>query len=273
MDNRPIGFFDSGVGGLTCIPTFQERLPNERIVYYGDTARAPYGSKTLDNIKTFSFQIADYLVSHNVKMIVIACNTISATCLGALRRRHPDIPIIGIIDPIAEKIANEVKTETSIGVIGTKVTITSGAYVNQITSKNKNVKLFSIACPAFAPLIEEGIIDNKIMDLTIRYYLDDFIAANKISKLVLGCTHYPFLTDNLNRLYPDLELLNPSQEVVYKVERLLDEYDLHSAETGKVSHKCYASDLSQNFYDMVNLAFKDQKDVIVDFKRFEDEEL
>lgn len=269
MDNRPIGFFDSGLGGLTCLPALLKQLPNEKVVYYGDTARTPYGSKSKATIEKFSFQISDYLVDHNVKMIVIACNTISATCLDSLRRRHPQLPIIGVIDPIAKKIAAETEEDIKIGVIGTKVTIASGAYANQITSRNKKVKLFSKACPAFVPLIEEGIIDDEIMDLTIKHYLDSFIEDNQITKLVLGCTHYPFLTDNLHRIYPKLELLNPSQEVIGTVKEILEAND-QLAGPNDAEHQCFASDLSEVFINMISRIFKDEKDVSVNFKKFED---
>ena len=269
MDNRPIGFFDSGLGGLSCLPSLLKKMPNEKVVYYGDTARTPYGSKSTATIEKFSFQISDYLVEHNVKMIVIACNTISATCLDALRRRHPQIPIIGVIEPIAQKIARDTSEETKIGVIGTKVTISSGAYANQITSRNKKVKLFSKACPAFVPLIEEGIIDDEIMDLTIKHYLDDFISDNGITKLVLGCTHYPFLTDNLHRIYPDLELLNPSQEVINTVQEILQNND-QLAGPNSLEHQCFASDLSEVFMNMISRIFNDESDVTVNIKNFED---
>lgn len=269
MDNRPIGFFDSGIGGLTCIPHFQKKLPNESIVYFGDTARTPYGSKSLENIRKFSFQISDYLMSHDVKMIVIACNTISATCLDALRRRHPEVPIIGIIDPIAEKLAGKEYSGMEIGVIGTKATIASGAYANLVTDRNKYVKMFSIACPAFVPLIEEGIIDNEIMDLTIKYYLDDFIAKNKIKKLVLGCTHYPIIRNNIQRIYPDLGLLNPSEEVVTRIIQVLEKNDAFAARKMQAD-KCFASDLSQGLYKMIDRVFEDSGSVKVDIKKFED---
>lgn len=269
MDNRPIGFFDSGIGGLTCIPSLQKELPNERVVYYGDTARTPYGSKTIDTIRRFSYQISDYLVSHDVKMIVIACNTISATCLDALRRRHPQIPIIGVVEPMANRISEEETAGIEVGVIGTKVTVASGVYANIITSKNKDVKLFSKACPAFVPLIEEGIIDNEIMDLTIKYYLDDFIRNNSIKKLVLGCTHFPFLKQNFNRIYPDLKLLNPSSEVINEVKRILEDNDM-LAEPNNQEHLCFASDLSENLHRIIDNVFGGKQEVQVRFKQFEE---
>lgn len=271
MDNRPIGFFDSGVGGLTCIPALLQTLPNERVVYFGDTARTPYGSKAIDTIKRFSFQIADYLVSHDVKMIVIACNTISATCLDALRRRHPDIPIIGVIEPIANKIVEDYKdTGAIVGVIGTKVTVASGVYANIITSKSRDIKIYSKACPLFVPMIEEGIVNNDIMDLTIKYYLDDFVRDNQLEHIVLGCTHFPFIGENIKRLYPHLQLLNPSSQVIDSVKKILTDNDMLADENNQLEHQCYASDLSENFETMINLVFEDKQGVKINFKKFED---
>lgn len=272
MDNRPIGFFDSGIGGLTSIPTLQKLLPNEKVVYYGDTARTPYGSKATDTIRKFAFQISDYLVSHDVKMIVIACNTISATCIDAIRERYPQIPIIGVIEPMADRIVREAKEQDpgAIGVIGTKATVASGIYPELVHRHNEKIKMYSKACPLFVPLIEEGIIDNEIMDLTIQYYLTDFIREHDLKKLVLGCTHYPFIRENLHRLYPELELLNPSAEVVNQVKKILEERDMLADETNTREHLCFASDLSENFQNMIDRVFKDNQEVHVCFKKFMD---
>ena len=160
MDNRPIGFFDSGLGGLTCIPYLMRELPREKIIYFGDTARTPYGSKAIGTIRNFSREIADFLVKSDVKMIVIACNTVSATCMEDLQKRFPDIPIIGIIEPAAKKAAETCKTNSNLGIIGTKVTIGAHAYRDTISKYNSFLNIFEHPCPAFVPLIEEVIIDN-----------------------------------------------------------------------------------------------------------------
>lgn len=270
MDNRPIGFFDSGVGGLTCVRALQKLLPNERVVFFGDTARTPYGSKSPETIKRFSFQIVDYLMQYDVKMIVIACNTISATCLDALRERYPQVPIVGIIEPIANKIVAEVTEDIEIGVIATKATVKSGVYEKLIRPRNEHVKLYSKACPVLVPLIEEGIVDNEIMDLTLKHYLDDFIRDNHLKKLVLGCTHYPFLKKNFGRIYPEIDLLNPSKEVIYEVERILRERDMLADEQNAAEHLCYASDLSENFHNVVARVFEDDREVKLEFKKFGD---
>ncbi|MGL4484842.1 MAG: glutamate racemase, partial [Anaerovoracaceae bacterium] len=228
MDNRPIGFFDSGLGGLTCIPYLVERMPNERIIYFGDTARTPYGSKAVSTIKTFSTQIADFLVKQDVKMIVIACNTVSSTCIEDLQNRFPEIPVLSIIVPAVSRLAMVAEMGERVGIIGTKVTVSSGAYskllvadrknkvkisTNQYLTGRKDLSVFEIACPAFVPLIEEGIVENEIMDLTIKHYLDDFINDNNIGTLVLGCTHYPLIRKNIEKLYPAIKIINPSEAV------------------------------------------------------------
>ncbi len=255
MDNRPIGFFDSGLGGLTCISPLLTRMPGERIIYYGDTARTPYGSKSADTIKTFSLQIADFLVKSHVKMIVIACNTVSAICLEDIRRAYPDIPVIGIIDPAAEKIAKICDGGKNVGIIGTKATVKSRAYEKIIVRTAPITNLHSKACPVFVPLIEEGIIENEIMDLSIRHYMDNFVSYHCLETLVLGCTHYPLIRPNINRLYPHLEIIDPSLEVASHVYNILSQNNMLARDT-ILENTFYASDLSENFINMINRIFQ-----------------
>lgn len=267
MDNRPIGFFDSGLGGLTCIPHLVKSLPKEKIIYFGDTARTPYGSKATSTIRSFSMQIADFLVRHDVKMIVIACNTVSATCLDDLQFRFPQIPIVGIIEPAAEKIAKYCSAQNRIGIIGTKVTIQSGAYKHLTHKINSELLIYETPCPAFVPLIEEGIIQNDIMDLTIRYYMDAFILENRLDTIVLGCTHYPLIQSNIQRLYPSLKIINPSEEIVLNIEQILRERNMFSEEF-QFENIFYASDLSENFVNMIDRIFHGTE-VKVKFKNLE----
>lgn len=259
MDNRPIGFFDSGLGGLTSIPHIMRELPKERIIFFGDTARTPYGSKSPDTIRQFTMQIGDFLVNQGVKMIVIACNTVTATCLEDLRKAYPDIPVIGVISPTARVIANKCNKGDHIGIIATKVTVKSGAYEKKINEKQPGLQLFSKACPAFVPLIEEGIIDNEIMDLTIKYYLDDFVKTNEINRLVLGCTHYPLITENLKRIYPDIRVISSSKEVATAVHIELEKREMYADERSG-ENVFYASDLSENFVNMIQAILGRQKD-------------
>lgn len=266
MDNRAIGFFDSGLGGLTSVPVLKRTLPNEKVLYFGDTARTPYGSKSPDTVCKFSAQIVDYLVSKNVKLIVIACNTVTAMALDMLREKHPEVPIVGVIDPTARRVAAD--GVCNVGIIGTKVTIESGVYAESIHSLNPNINTYSLACPAFVPLIEEGIIDNEIMDLTIKYYMDDFVKNNNIDSLILGCTHYPLITANIKRIYPELKLYNSSAEVISDVVDILTEKDMLAGEND-FPDRFYASDLSENFLRMTNTLFEGY-DTKIKLKKLDD---
>ena len=270
MDNRPIGFFDSGIGGLTSVTHLMKQLPKERIIFFGDTARTPYGSKSPETIRQFTMQIGNFLAKNDVKMMGIACNTISSTCLDDLRKSFPDIPVVGVISPTAKVVARDCGPDDRIGILATRVTIKSNAYVEKIRKKNPEIKqLFSKACPAFVPLIEEGIIDNEIMDLTIRYYLDDFIRDNDIDTLVLGCTHYPLISKNLKRLYPGIKIVSSSKEVATAVRIELEKRDLLAGENSG-ENIFYASDLSENFVNMIQLILgRDQEELNIKFKNLD----
>lgn len=259
MDNRPIGFFDSGLGGLTCVPPLMKKLPDERIIYFGDTARTPYGSKATTTIKRFSTEIADFLVESGAKMIVIACNTVSATCVDDLRERFPHIPILGIIEPAARTIAERCTEKNRIGIIGTKVTIASKAYESCIRRYSGGLNIFETSCPAFVPLIEEGIIDNDIMDLTIKYYMNDFVHNNRLDTLVLGCTHYPLISKNIDRIYPELHIINPSDIMADTIAQILGERGM-LAKDPEAGNVFYASDLSENFMNMIDSIFRGEGD-------------
>lgn len=271
MDNRPIGFFDSGLGGLTCIPHLMRELKEEKIIYFGDTARTPYGSKSTKTIRGFAMEIADFLVENDVKMIVIACNTVSSTCLVDLQQKYPDIPILGIIEPAAQKVARVCSEENVVGVIGTKVTIESEAYKNLIQGLNPDIPLYQTPCPAFVPLIEEGIIQNDIMDLTIKYYMDDFILENRIETMVLGCTHYPLIRGNIERLYPYIRIIDPSETIVSSIRDTLEKKDM-LAKNSDAENIFYASDLSENFVKMIDRIFENSE-VKVKFKNLEADSL
>ena len=250
MDNRPIGVFDSGIGGLTSIPYLMQKLPEEQIIFFGDTARAPYGSKSTDTICHFSLQIARFLTEHHVKLIVIACNTVSAVCIDLLRRTYPDVPVIGVISPTSKVVSMQCGERNRVGVIATRLTVKSGAYEKNIKKRNPRLPVYSIACPAFVPLIEEGIIDSYIMDLMIRHYLDDFLKAHDITDLVLGCTHYPLIAHRIQSIYPNLRIISSSREVSNAVEIELKKRDMLCGKK-QGEHLFFASDISKDFIDMV----------------------
>lgn len=266
MNNKPIGIFDSGLGGLTCITPLIKALPKEHILYFGDTARTPYGSKSPQTICEFSLQIAEFLIRNGAKMLVIACNTISSVALDLLKKQYPQIPILGIIEPAAQRITQICTPENSIGIIGTKATIQSKAYEKAIAKYRNDFNLHTLSCAAFVPLIEEGIIQNEIMDLTIHHYLDDFVAYHKIDTLVLGCTHYPLIRENLTKSFPSLEIINPSETIVAAIKDVLEKEDLLAA-SAEGDHTFYASDLSENFVNMINRIGLD-KDFNIALRKF-----
>ncbi len=264
MDNRPLGCFGSGLGGVTSIPYLRKALPGERVIYFGDTARTPYGSKSVNTITRFSAQISDFLVEEQVKMIVIACNTVSANCLEFLRQRHPNIPVVGIVAPAAQRTAMLCGQGSNVGVIGTKATINSHAYRDLIAKTNPYIHIYELACPAFVPLIEEGFADSDIMDLTIRHYMDAYVLENRLDTLVLGCTHYPLIESNIRRRYPNLRILNPSEIVIQRIADILKERDAFAEEDKEnpVDNVFYASDLSDNFIRMIDAIFVDSNEKV-----------
>lgn len=266
MDNRPIGFFDSGLGGLTSVQELHEKLPNEKVLYFGDTARTPYGSKSPETIRNFATQIVDYLVSKDCKMIIIACNTVTAMALESLRERYPDIPILGVIEPTVRRVTAD--GCNSIGVIATKATIGSDVYGEKLREQNPEVSVKSLACPALVPLIEEGFVEGDIIELAIKHYMDDFISNGDFDSLILGCTHYPLLTKLFEKLYPGIRLYSSSAEVVNEAAEILKEKDM-LADSNDYQDRYYASDLSDNFIAMTEYLFKN-RDSRIKLKKLED---
>lgn len=193
MDKRPIGIFDSGVGGLTVLREYTKTFPNEDFIYYGDTVHLPYGDKSPQKIIEYSEKIVEFLIQKNVKLIVIACGTASALAYKHLKEKYTDIEIRDIITPVSARLSNK-----SVGVIATKATVKSNAWENAIKEKNENVAVTSVACPLFVPIIEEGFINSPACDIIIEEYIKNFEGRN-INSLVLGCTHYPLLKDKIQR--------------------------------------------------------------------------
>ncbi|NMG67192.1 glutamate racemase [Azoarcus indigens] len=188
---RPIGVFDSGIGGLTVVRALMERLPMEDIVYFGDTARVPYGVKSVATIGQFTAQITDFLLQQDVKMLIVACNTMAAVAAEVVRQRAGDIPVLDVIEAGARAAVAEAPGGR-IGVIGTPTTINSNAYARRIHALDPTVRVYSRACPLFVPLVEEGWLDHEVTRLTAQEYLRP-VLAEEVDGLVLGCTHYPLL--------------------------------------------------------------------------------
>lgn len=218
-EERPICMFDSGIGGLTVLRAIGDRLPDERIIYFGDTARLPYGTKSRDTITRFSLEIAGFLMGKNPKMIVVACNTASAYSLGDLKRAV-DIPVVGVIEPGARAAVRATRNR-KVGVIGTRATIQSGAYLDAVQADDPGVKVFSKDCPLFVPLIEEGWMDQQVTFDIAGEYLKHLVECG-VDTLVLGCTHYPLLKKVIGRVMGrEVILVDSAEETALEVEHAL----------------------------------------------------
>lgn len=240
MDNRPIGIFDSGVGGLTVMREVMEQLPFENIVYLGDTARIPYGSKSEQTIRKYAYQCSMFLKNKNVKTIVIACNTASSIALEHLQNTF-DIPIIGVIEPGA-KSASAITESGRIGVIGTTATINSNAYQNKIMEFRHDAEVIGIPCPLFVPIVEEGWEYSQVAELTAEKYLTELI-EHEVDALVLGCTHYPILRYTIKKVVgPNVKLVNPAFETAKDLKKLLEDKNLFKENFDKPKYEYYASD-------------------------------
>jgi glutamate racemase len=224
---RPIGLFDSGIGGLTVLDELQRLLPRESTIYFGDTARVPYGNKSEATVRRFAVEAAELLMQHGIKFLVLACNTVSATALELLRERLP-IPVVGVIEPGARAAVSRTRGG-HIGVIGTSATIESGAYQKAIAAIRPDASVVAHACPLFVPLVEEGWTRHQVAEEVARIYLAPLKSA-RIDSLVLGCTHYPLLTDILARVMgPEVSLVSSATEVARLVRSELERLDLRSA--------------------------------------------
>jgi glutamate racemase len=219
-DSRPIGIFDSGVGGLTVVSQIQKLLPKERLVYFGDTARVPYGTKSKETVTRFSVENVEFLMRHDVKLVVVACNTASSLSLDFLKRCFK-VPIVGVIEPGA-KGAISVTRSGRIGVIATPATINSGAYERAIHKLRLGVSVYSQSCPLFVPLVEEGWLDKAVTAEIASIYLAP-LRKKRVDTLVLGCTHYPLLKKAISKVMgKDVLLVDSATETAKEVREILD---------------------------------------------------
>lgn len=245
MNSSPIGIFDSGVGGLTVMREVMEQLPYENLIYFGDTARIPYGSRSEQTIKKYAYQCAQFLKSKNVKTIVIACNTASSIALGHLQKSF-DIPVIGVIDPGARSAA-AATNNGRIGVIGTLAAINSGAYQSKIMEYKHNAEVIGIPCPLFVPIIEEGWEYSSVAELTAEKYLTELI-EHDVDTLVLGCTHYPILRYTIKKVVgPSVKLVNPAFETAKDLKKILASQNLLNENFDLPKYEYYVSDAPERF--------------------------
>ncbi len=247
---QAIGVFDSGVGGLTVVREIMRQLPNENVIYFGDTARVPYGSKSKQTVLKYSKQIVRFLRTKNVKAIVFACNTASALALEEMRHEI-DIPVIGVVKPGAKMAADMTKTK-SVGIIGTEGTIKSGIYTEYIRRLDSEITVVGKACPLFVPLVEEGLLEDRITDDMVERYLSELKPYN-VDALVLGCTHYPLLMNPIKRyMGPEVTLVNPAYETAKGLKDILAAKRLLNAKNDKVTYDFYVSDGVDSFKAFAN---------------------
>ena len=248
---KPIGVFDSGIGGLTVVKRIAAALPEENIVYFGDTARVPYGSKSNDTVIEYSIEDAKFLMHKNVKAIVVACNTVSSVALDELKKIF-NVPIIGMIEPGARTAVKTTKNNR-VGVIGTRTTISNKAYLNKIKELNPEIQVFETACPLFVPLAEEGWIDHKATYEIAEEYLNELREEN-IDTLVLGCTHYPILSKVIQEIIGENVALVDSGIVAAEMIRdELDRTDLHTNSYSIGNQELYVSDIPTKFREVAEL--------------------
>lgn len=253
LQQAPIGVFDSGVGGLTVVREIMSQIPHERIVYFGDTARVPYGSKSKDTIIRYSRQIIRFLKTQNVKAIVVACNTASALALPQIKEEL-DIPIIGVVKPGAKIAANTTKTN-KIGIIGTEATVNSAIYTSTIQEFNPKIQVTGKACPLFVPLVEEGWLQDSVTEQIASRYLGAF-SDTGIDTLILGCTHYPLLCSLIGRLMgPEVQLVNPAYETAAALRTLLEKQNICNPIPPQLQndmYQFYVSDAADKFKKFAN---------------------
>jgi glutamate racemase len=247
---KAIGIFDSGVGGLTVLKEIIKVLPQEDTIYFGDTARVPYGSKSPETVTRYARQITSFLVSRDIKMLVVACNTASAVSLAALKKEFT-IPIIGVIDPGARRAAS-VTRSGKVGVIGTAGTIKSSAYAKAIKRINPEIEVVTRACPLFVPLAEEGWLDNEVARLTAQTYLQG-LKEEGVDTLVLGCTHYPILKGIIAEVMgAGVTLVDSAEETAFTVAEILRGKALLRPSAEKGNHHFFVSDVPAGFIRVGN---------------------
>jgi glutamate racemase len=254
-NNSPIGIFDSGLGGLTVLKELTDILPNESFIYFGDTAHLPYGTKSKETIVEYSNKICDFLIKQKVKLIVVACNTASALAIEVLEK-YISMPIINVIDPCIHRAIQTTKKQ-SIGIIGTKATISSRAYEMKLTQFNKNLNIITQACPLFVPIIEEGLADHKITQDLCRLYLNKE-KFSTIDVLILGCTHYPLLINTIKKnISKNIVVIDSANIVAIYVKNFLNKNILNTSTKNQKYTKYFLTDKSIQFNKLASIFLKE----------------
>lgn len=250
INNAPIGVFDSGVGGLTVAREINRQLPRESVVYFGDTARVPYGSKSKDTIIRYSRQIVRFLQTKDVKAIVVACNTASAFALDTIEAEL-NVPVIGVVKPGAKSAIGDTRNKR-IGIIGTEGTIKSELYTEYIHSIDPEITVIGKACPLFCPLVEEGMLHDSVTYEIATRYLDELKEQN-IDSLILGCTHYPLLRRTIREVMGEgVNLVNPAYETAVSLGEMLEKKGISADIHAKPEYAFYVSDDAERFKSFAN---------------------
>lgn len=255
--NQPIGIFDSGIGGLTVAGAVKKALPNENIIYFGDTAHLPYGDKSTAAIQAYAVKICDVLIRHNCKVILIACNSASSAAYQLAKEYVGSKAIVmDVIDPAISYLGANFSNK-SIGLIGTKKTVSSNVYQKKLDKLNKNISLKSLATPLLVPMIEEGFFDNNISENIIHKYLSDKKLAG-IEALILGCTHYPLIKNQIEDFYQGkVQVMDTSNIVAAHLKEVLVQNDLLK-ESGSLVNKFFVSDYTHSFAESTKIFFKEE---------------
>jgi glutamate racemase len=261
-NNSPIGIFDSGIGGMTVAKMIQKRLPNESMIYFGDTAHLPYGDKSPSTIRHYAARISAWLIEHKVKAVVIACNTASSHAFETVRDIcGPNIPVINVIDPVVKHVAESFSLG-KIGVIGTKGTIESKVYPRRLKKANSKLQVVSQSTPLLAPMIEEGFFNNTISRSVINSYLSKK-TFNELQGLILGCTHYPLIQKEIREHYAnDVRVIDSAKVVAEACAQVLEEHNLLCSENAKPEYKFYVSDYTESFKRSTKIFFKKSTDLV-----------
>ena len=259
--NQPIGVFDSGLGGLTVAKAISQLLPNEHLIYFGDTIHLPYGDKSKETIVQYSIRIAEFLMQQHCKVIVIACNSASANAFEAVVQKvGKKALVLNVIDPVVDYIAGT--DFRKIGVIGTKSTIDSGTYQEKIQARSKSIVVSSMATPLFVPMIEEGFIFDDISNAIVRNYLSRNEIGD-IESLILGCTHYPIIKNQIDRFYNfEVDIIDSGKIVANSLRELLSVNDLQSDISTPAENKFYVSDYTRYFKLIARMFFEEEIELI-----------
>lgn len=238
MKDKPVGVFDSGIGGLTVVKEILEVLPKESLIYLGDTARVPYGTRSKEVITNFALEMVRFLLSKKVKCLVVACNTISASCLKEIEAISP-VPVLNVVTPTVKEAVKISKTK--VGIIGTKATINAGSYEREIKNIRPEMEVFVQSCPLFVPLAEEGLLTHPATILIAEEYLKE-LSKSEIDTLILGCTHYPLLSEVIQVVIGEkVKLLSSGKATALELKKILEEQNLTNGKT-LVKHEFYVTD-------------------------------